>query len=428
MEPRMHRFTLAFDDPQLEAGYRASRSYRWRAFALATSVAVFIPWGTLAVWGYLTGRYERPIYEAVGLIVFPSTLLTLLVTRVVPASRRNAAVAIGAPTLGVVIALVFGLSPLRIGYDVQWFRYSVAAFSVNLLVQHTFTNARFPMRQLTTWFVIIVRLLAVAAVTPVDHLAAALGEEILWMSIAQTVGTYVSYKNERLSRRIFLERTRSERLLQNMLPGSIAERLKRNPGAIADHFDAVSVLFADIVGFTPLSEKLTPAELVDLLNRVFSAFDALVLELKLEKIKTIGDAYMVVAGVPQPRADHAHAAAELALRMREALTKIAEGKLALRIGINSGPVVAGVIGTTKYSYDLWGDTVNTASRMESHGAPHEIHVTDACRLALGDAFELSDRGTIDVKGKGPMRTFWLKGRRNSATSQAPARSEPSTTS
>jgi guanylate cyclase len=427
MEPRMHRFTLAFDDPQLEASYRASRSYRWRAFALATSIAVFIPWSTLVLWGYATGRYERPIFEAVGFIVFPSTLLALLVTRLVPASRRDAAVAVAAPILGTVIALVLGLSVLRIGYDVVWARYSVAAFAVNLLVQHTFTNARFPMRQLTTWFVLILRLVAVAVVTPAEHLAAAIGEELLWLSIAQTMGTYASYKNERLSRRIFLERVRSERLLQNMLPASIAERLKRNPGAIADHFDAVSVLFADIVGFTPLSEELTPAELVDLLNRVFSAFDALVLELKLEKIKTIGDAYMVVAGVPQPRADHAHAAAELALRMREALSKIAEGKLALRIGINSGPVVAGVIGTTKYSYDLWGDTVNTASRMESHGAPHEIHLTDACRSALGDAFELSDRGVIDVKGKGPMRTWWLKGRSNPATAQAPGRSEPATT-
>jgi len=203
------------------------------------------------------------------------------------------------------------------------------------------------------------------------------------------------------------ERHRSEALLENMLPKSIAERLKREPGPIADGYDAVTVLFADIVGFTPLSETMSPAELVKLLNQIFSEFDGLARRHGLEKIKTIGDAYMVVGGVPAARGDHARAVAAMAVDMRSAVTRLSEGKLQLRIGMHSGPAVAGVIGTAKYSYDLWGDTVNTASRMESHGAPGEIHVSEACRAALAGSYALRGRGVVDIKGKGPMQTWWL---------------------
>jgi class 3 adenylate cyclase len=206
------------------------------------------------------------------------------------------------------------------------------------------------------------------------------------------------------------ERRRADALLHNMLPPVIAERLKRDPSAIADGFEAVTVLFADIVGFTPLAEKLAPNELVRLLNEVFSAFDDLARNHGLEKIKTIGDAYMVVGGLPSPRRDHAVAVAAMALDMHAAVAQIGDGKLSLRIGMHTGPVVAGVIGTSKFSYDLWGDTVNTASRMESHGSAGEIHLTVACRAALGDDFAVRARGVVDIKGKGPMETFWLAGR------------------
>jgi class 3 adenylate cyclase len=169
------------------------------------------------------------------------------------------------------------------------------------------------------------------------------------------------------------------------------------------------VLFADIVGFTPFSAKMTPRDLVHLLNEVFSAFDALARRHGLEKIKTIGDAYMVVGGLPAPRTDHAAAVAAMALDMRDAIGARGEG-LVLRIGLHTGPVVAGVIGTSKFTYDLWGDTVNTASRMESHGVPGRIHVSDELRAALGEGWRLEERGVIEVKGKGPMRTHWLSGR------------------
>jgi class 3 adenylate cyclase len=206
------------------------------------------------------------------------------------------------------------------------------------------------------------------------------------------------------------ERLRSERLLLSILPPAIAERLKDEPGTIAEGFPEATVVFADLAGFTAYSRSADPRGLVELLDAVFSAFDRLAAEAGVEKIKTIGDAYMAAAGIPVPRADHAAAAARMALGMQHAFAAIARGQglqLALRIGINSGPVVAGVIGRHKFSYDLWGDTVNLASRMESHGEPGRIHVSAATRDLLGDEFLFEDRGAVAVKGSGPMETFFL---------------------
>jgi class 3 adenylate cyclase len=207
------------------------------------------------------------------------------------------------------------------------------------------------------------------------------------------------------------ERLRSERLLLSILPPAIAERLKDEPGTIAEGFPEATVVFADLAGFTAYSRSADPRGLVELLDAVFSAFDRLAAEAGVEKIKTIGDAYMAAAGIPVPRADHAAAAARMALGMQHAFGAIARGQglqLALRIGIHSGPVVAGVIGRHKFSYDLWGDTVNLASRMESHGEPGRIHVSAATRDLLGDEFLFEDRGAVAVKGSGPMKTFFLR--------------------
>jgi guanylate cyclase len=213
------------------------------------------------------------------------------------------------------------------------------------------------------------------------------------------------------------EQEKSERLLLNILPVPIAARLKESPEVIADGFAGVTVLFADIVEFTRLADRLSPGEVVALLNRVFSAFDALTQRHDLEKIKTIGDAYMVAAGLPIPRLDHAEAVAEMALDMREEADRCGREvgfPLAIRIGIDSGPVVAGVIGRSKFIYDLWGDTVNTASRMESHGLAGQIQVTGRTYERLKGRYELRERGELDVKGKGPMTTFFLVGRVPSA--------------
>lgn len=215
------------------------------------------------------------------------------------------------------------------------------------------------------------------------------------------------------------EHERSETLLLNILPGPIAERLKKGHEVIADAHAEVTILFADIVGFTRLAERKSPEKLVALLNAVFSSFDRLTERYGLEKIKTIGDAYMVAAGLPEPRPDHAEAIAELALDMRSAVARVSEEfgvPLRLRIGINSGSVVAGVIGERKFAYDLWGDSVNTASRMESHGIEDCIQLTESTYERLKERFVCEERGRIAIKGKAEMRTFLLKARRMEAPS------------
>jgi adenylate cyclase len=211
------------------------------------------------------------------------------------------------------------------------------------------------------------------------------------------------------------EQDKAENLLLNILPRSIADKLKASSATIADQFDAASILFADVVDFTPFSERLPPGEVVGILDHLFTHFDVLAERYGLEKIKTIGDCYMVAAGVPTPRADHARALAQMALDMREVMRSedgVAHFGLELRIGINSGPVVAGVIGRKRFLYDLWGDAVNTASRMESQGTPGQIQVTRATYELLRDDFVLEPRGTVSVKGKAEMETWYLVEPRN----------------
>ena len=205
---------------------------------------------------------------------------------------------------------------------------------------------------------------------------------------------------------------RSERLLLNVLPELIAARLKRGEEPIADHHDDISVLFADLAGFTVRSAHETPAETVAVLNEVFSVFDGLVSRYGLEKIRTIGDSYMVAAGVPVARSDHAHAICAMAIDLRRevaGLNSEHDWDLSFRIGINSGPAVAGIVGREKFHYDLWGDTVNIASRMESHGLPDQIQVTESVYERVKNDFILERRGVIDVKGKGPTVTYLLVG-------------------
>lgn len=219
--------------------------------------------------------------------------------------------------------------------------------------------------------------------------------------------------------RLTSERRRAEALLLNVLPESIAMRLRTDSTVIADDYPDCSVLFADVVGFTPMSAGMAPSKLVGLLDEVFTAFDALVDERGLEKIKTIGDAYMVAAGVPEPRDDHALVLCDLALAVQDLMaSREFHGKrIRFRIGINSGPVVAGIIGTKKFSYDLWGDAVNTASRMESSGEPGQIQVSASVRDLGREMFDFESAGMIDMKGIGPTETYLLRGRL-----QAPSRS------
>ena len=275
-------------------------------------------------------------------------------------------------------------------------------------------------RQAIGWFAAFLALVALSAA--IDGVLPEPSEGIpSWLVVAffalkifgPSVTTFVLLEHfvrsrDRAHRFLAAEQERSETLLLSIFPRPIAERLKVSQEVIAERCEEVSVLFADITGFTPVAERLPAEEVVVLLDEIFSAFDGLVTRHGLEKIKTIGDGYMVAAGIPTPRADHAEAVARLALAMRQALADlpVASG-LSLRVGIDSGPVVAGVIGRTKFGYDLWGDTVNTASRMESHAPTGTIQVTERTYRRLEDGFVLEQRTGVVVKGKGEMTTYIL---------------------
>jgi class 3 adenylate cyclase len=228
-------------------------------------------------------------------------------------------------------------------------------------------------------------------------------------------------RERRYLERIELEKAKHEALLRNILPGQIVTRLNDGEVVIADRIEEATILFADLVGFTAAASRVTPAVLVNNLNRIFSAFDDLCRRLQIEKIKTIGDAYMAAAGVPLPRANHAEVIADFALAMLAALERVnaaAEVPFQMRIGIHTGPVVAGVIGSHRFLYDIWGDTVNLASRLESHGLPGRIHVSPQTSQILADHYDLEARGPINLRGIGRVRTSFLIGRKGGTRPEA----------
>jgi class 3 adenylate cyclase len=254
----------------------------------------------------------------------------------------------------------------------------------------------------------------------------------LFLVTCLLLGAFAGWHIERSARLEFAarkgleeERERSERLLLNILPQSIAERLKTEPAPIADRFPEASILFADVAGFTAMSGAMDPEDLVTFLNQLFTEFDHIAERHGLEKIKTIGDAYMAVAGVPMPCPDHLERIADAALEMRRVAVRAgvaddgSDGRapVAFRIGIDTGPVVAGVIGEKKFIYDLWGDPVTMASRMETHGEPGTIQVTEAVWKRLHGRYDLELRGSVDVKGRGEMETWWLRGAVDDSGSQ-----------
>jgi guanylate cyclase len=275
-------------------------------------------------------------------------------------------------------------------------------------------------RQSFSWFAAYLILVAVSGLLqaftrPFNNLPAAV---VIIFFVLNIIGVslvafvlmqhFVNQKNIALDL-LRLEQEKSDRLLINVLPREIANRLKNEGRTIAEQFDAVTILFADMVGFTSLSARMAPQDMVDLLNEVFSSFDGLVKQYGLEKIRTIGDNYMVASGVPRPRSNHAQLIARLALDMRAYIEKAqAVGKpLQFRIGINSGPVIGGVIGQEKFHYDIWGDAVNIASRMESHGVAGKIQIARPTYELINRDFICEPHGAIQVKGKGEMETWFL---------------------
>ncbi|MDE3075712.1 MAG: adenylate/guanylate cyclase domain-containing protein [Chloroflexota bacterium] len=286
-------------------------------------------------------------------------------------------------------------------------------FGILLAMTVAFTLSRigFVNANIVSWLVMAQWIAGVARLG-IPNIAS----HIQLLLIGYTVAAMAGYIAELYTRKHFVERDKAERLLLNVLPATIAERLKNHPGTIADRFEEVSVVFADVVGFTSLSASMPAEDVVALLNAIFSEFDLLAQRHGLEKIKTIGDAYMVVAGLPVPRPDHAQAAAEMALDMVDAISRLNGERgwnLHIRVGLHAGPAVAGVIGRQKFIYDLWGDSVNTASRMESQGLPDAIQVSQAMYERLCGQYRFKRRGPIEVKGKGEMVTYLLAGRSTS---------------
>ena len=272
------------------------------------------------------------------------------------------------------------------------------------------------LRETVLWIVGFVALLVVSAFLQPYLTPSGLPEDFVTWFFVLNVGSVIAIVFGLLyyfvgQRNFFQER--SETLLLNILPREISEALKADRRTIAAHYDAASVLFADVVEFTPMAATMTPLDLVNVLNEVFQCFDGLVEKHDLEKIKTIGDCYMVASGVPRPRSDHATALVQLALDMQDAVARRRFGgrELAFRIGINSGPVVAGVIGRKKFIYDLWGEAVNVASRMESHGLARTIQITSNTYELVRDMFDCEPRGAIEVKGAGRMEIWHVTGRK-----------------
>ena len=253
---------------------------------------------------------------------------------------------------------------------------------------------------------------------PADNLEAIYNLNVASVLLINVVIVFVLFRaTENAEEEAFEAHQETRSLLLNILPESIADRLAENPTTIADSIDEASILFADLVGFTALSADKAAADVVTILNGVFYEFDSIVERLGLEKIKTIGDGYMAAAGVPIPREDHALAAVHCAAQLLQSLRKFNQEhgtNLGVRIGINSGPIVAGVIGKNKFTYDLWGDTVNTASRMESNGSPGRIQVSERTHALVRTQCKFEERGEIQIKGKGAMKTFFVTGIRTSA--------------
>jgi adenylate cyclase len=293
------------------------------------------------------------------------------------------------------------------------------SWALLFITQATLIPVRWPLHLLSQGGVLLyyfgINPLLGFQVVPPDVAVANTLLNVFWICCICNCSVYfyekLSAANFHANRQLAEAQDRSERLLLNILPSPIAEKLKYGPRTIAENFSEVTVLFADLVNFTQMADGQEPEVVVDLLNQVFSRFDQLAEQHQLEKIKTIGDAYMVVAGLPTPRTDHAEAMATMALEMQATLHEFNQDNgydLSIRIGIHTGPVVAGVIGLKKFAYDLWGDTVNTASRMESHGLPGVIQVSDMTYRCLKDTYRFEPRGPLEIKGKGLMMTYLLQ--------------------
>ncbi|WP_394822631.1 adenylate/guanylate cyclase domain-containing protein [Pendulispora albinea] len=425
MDVRTHRVLATFLDPRLERQFRADyfeRSVKsFTRFSIGLSAVAFLAYG---IHDLLVIPSIRSFAWALRYGVFGP--VAVLVTALMHSRKyepwHQPAMLVFGMGCNVVVIAIAAVAPTH-GYFI-YNSFAILFVTLGPLVakMNVFTQALYT---LLTVFVYV--LFDVVLVHAEDRVRVSM---ILTIVVLGGIGTLVAHQLELQAREGFLQRRtiyeqmdqldhekgKSDALLLNILPAKIAERLKREQGrTIADGFAQVTVLFSDIVGFTKMAERLAPSEVVRRLNAIFSTFDDMADRLGLEKIKTIGDAYMVAGGLPTSKDDHAHAVSEMALEMcryMEEFSRELGEPVRVRIGVHTGPVVAGVIGKKKFIYDVWGDTVNTASRMESHGIEGRIQVTEATYERIKDHYDLEERGEIDVKGKGLMKTYWLRGRRD----------------
>jgi class 3 adenylate cyclase len=393
---RLSQVGVAPDDPD---------DVRTRKVTLTLAAEIVTVLSVIWVWTYLA--LGRPLSAAIPFGYQVASILTLLIF-----SRTKDFRSFRFSQIVLILALPFILQWSLGGY--------IASSAVSLWALVGVFGALFfySARGAVPWFLVFVGLTIVSGLVDrnmASHAAAIpSGIQVAFfvlnvLGVALTAFLLLQYSTRAREDAL----ARSDGLLLNVLPRSIATRLKRRPGVIADRYEDVTVLFADVADFTPYAEARTPEQVVGVLDEVFSAFDDLTEARELEKIKTIGDAYMVAGGLPDPRTDHAEAIAELAIEMQAAFERICTQlglDLAIRIGIDSGPVVAGVIGRRKFIYDLWGDTVNTASRMESHGLAGRIQVSEATYERLRGRYRFEPRGGIQVKGKGIIDTYILEGK------------------
>jgi len=422
--PPTHALTGAFLDDALEAEFLSAyfdlEVKRYTRFSLAVASFFFLGYGIHDA--FFLGPLREHAWAIRYGIFLPVAVAVLLLaqTRAYARFHQPAALAFGL-AVNVVVLWIGAIAPpmpfaLYTSYAFLFVTLGPFIARMNVTTQSAYTlltSALFLLFAATTSHPDTATTVSIAAT----------------ILVVGSIGAIVARADQLQSRRVFIqrqtiatqmeeldaERAKSEALLLNILPSSIADRLKSSSRAIADGFPEVTVLFADIVGFTKLSARLSPEELVRGLNEMFSTFDDLAESLGVEKIKTIGDAYMAVAGLRGDK-DHAKTIAEMALGMVGGVAKFNrfDEPINVRIGIHTGPAVAGVIGKKKFIYDVWGDTVNTASRMESHGSPGAVHVTEETHRLLEGTYDFEPRGEIDVKGKGKMRTWFLRGRKLSA--------------
>ncbi len=406
-----------FDDPEQEAAFCRDRARETTPMIRSGFIVGVVMWIAIGVILPLATAVDQAVLYAAIVAMVAIDVGSFFLVRGEPSLARIDAVGIVGSVANSVAILALAITA-RDGLQ-----YTLPGLMLTTLYAVAVFRIRIPGALLPAVVIIAVFLLAVATrVRPAE-----VAFEVFLLAFMMVIGMIGVIALDRASRERFLqrrvieaqreevvrERAKSDALLRSILPISIVARLRERPEAVAERLDETTLLFADLVGFTSLSERLGAQRTVTLLNALVSRWDVLAAEAGVEKIKTIGDAYFAAAGVPERQDDHARRIVDLGLAMIRATADIGRSAgepLAIRVGVHSGPVVAGVIGKMKFSYDLWGDTVNVASRLESSGVPGEIQVGAATVALLGDEFDVVPRGTVALKGKGPMATFLVRPR------------------